>query len=228
MENDEEKTKKPKAEKRRGSRRKPRFVPKDYAEEGVDLSQYEEEEIRRAIEEVKAKDKRVSLVSRLSVVWTLISTIYTIASTCFLISRRWVDHVFSYVLIGVMVLYVGIFIGLIAFAFDNPKRSGEKAKVFKKLFSILKTFMNIAFIVLAIMQIVALTDAHGAGFLRYLILGVTLLVAVVQLALKLTLLFMRARRKHVAKGYRVRIKRFANGKEKKHSAMDSFKEHLYK
>jgi len=58
--------------------------------------------------------------------------------------------------------------------------------------------------------------------------GATFLVALVQLALKITKFVMKQVRAAVGKKYKVEVQRFVDGKKKRKTVADSVKEHGYK
>lgn len=204
------------------------YVPKEYsAVDNIDRDKYSEEEIDRAREEVASHNKRVKGLGILSVIWTFLSTVYAIVSACVLIFRRWVDHTVTYVLIGILVLYVGIFIGVAVCAFASPKDGKKSMKGVKTALKFLKPVMSIVLVALSITQVVAVSmDAFSISKVFFMVF--TMLVAFLQIAFRVLLLVAKARAKKIAKGYEVRVERFIDGQKKKKGFRAKLKEKRYR
>lgn len=203
------------------------YVPKDYeVVDKIDKQKFSDEDIELAKKQVEAQNKRVKGLSVLNVVWTFLSTVYAIASTCVLISRRWVESRISYVLIGILVLYVGIFIGVAIAAFSSPKDGNKSLKGLKHALKFLKPIMSIVLIALAIAEVIAIAE-EAFSIPKILFMIVTMLVAFLQLVLRATLLVAKMQAKKVAKGFEVRMERYVDGKKKKKSLGTKLKEKRY-
>ena len=204
------------------------YVPKEYsAVDNIDRDKYSEEEIERAREEVASQNKRVKGLSILSVIWTFLSTVYAIVSSCILISRRWVEHTVTYVLIGILVLYVGIFIGVAIAAFASPKDGKKNMKGVKTALKFLKPIMSIVLVALSITEVIAVSEgAFSLAKVAFMVL--TMLVAFLQIAFRVLLLVAKARAKKIAKGYEVRVERYIDGIKKKKGFRAKLKEKQYR
>ncbi len=203
------------------------YAPKEYtAVDNIDRDKYSEEEIERARAEVSSKNKRVKGLGILSVIWTFLSTVYAITSTCILISRRWVDHTVTYVIIGILVLYVGIFIGVAAAAFTSPKEGKKNMKGLKVAVKFLKPIMSIVLVALSITQVVAVAGDEFS-IAKVIFMVFTMLVAFLQITFRLLLLVAKTKAKKIAKGYRVRVERYVDGKKKKKGFRAKLQERHY-
>lgn len=68
--------------------KKAMFVPKAQEVAPID-EKYSQEDVEKAqaIVEQEEKDKGMSVVQKLNVVWTIVSTLYAIASTCMFVAK---------------------------------------------------------------------------------------------------------------------------------------------
>lgn len=207
--------------------KQPKYSPNDYTPvDNIDRENFSDEEIELMRAEVKANDKRVKGLNTLSVIWTFVSTVYAIVSTCLLISRRWVESKISYVLLGILVLYVGIFIGFAVAAFASPKQGKKNMKGLKTALKFLKPIMSIVLIALSVTEIIAIAhDAFSIAKIIFMVL--TMLVAFVQLFLRVLLLVAKIKAKRVAKGFEVRLERYVDGIKKKKSLLNKLREKRY-
>ena len=203
------------------------FRPDEYRPvDEIDREKFTEEEIDAAVKELESEDKKVARISVLSVVWTIISTVYAIVSTGFLLARKWVSGTVGYALLGVLILYVGVFIGMVVAMLGNLRASAAQTKGFKTAINIIKPAMNIVLIVFAIIEVVGIAEKQvGVGQLALLVL--TLVVAVVQLGLRIWLIIEKIRTKKVAKGYRVSVERYVDGEKKRKNLAAKIKEKHY-
>lgn len=203
---------------------KPNYIPKDYETvDNIDREKYSEEEINEARKSVEEHNKRVKGLSVLSMIWTCLSTIYAIASTIVLLARRWVENTVSYVLIGILVLYVGMFIGVAVAAFANPKAGKKPLKGFKTALKFLKPIMSIVLVALAITELVGIAS-DSLSIPKIVFMVATILIAAGQLAIRIWLACAKIKAKKVAKGFKVRIERYVDGKKKKKSVVTKIKE----
>ncbi len=176
--------------------------------------------------ELKHEKRKESTLSVISLIWTLLSTVFAIATTCVYIGRRWVDSVFNYVLIAALALYVGIFIGFVIVAFHNPKKGKRDAKSYKKVIQIFKSFVSLSFLVLTAIDMAALAMSD-VGVVRWLMFVISFAVALIQLTLRIWLFIVGLIRRRLSKMYTVKIKNFVDGKLKRRSVADIYKEHSY-
>lgn len=78
--------------------KKAKFTPKSQEVKPID-QKYSQEEIvaAQAIVEKEEKDKGMSVVQMLNVVWTIVSTLYAIASTCTFVAKNgWIRRMRIY------------------------------------------------------------------------------------------------------------------------------------
>lgn len=208
--------------------KKTSYAPKEYTPvDNIDREVFSDEEIEFARKEVESQNKQVKGLSILSVVWTFVSTVYAIVSACVLISRRWVEHTVTYVLIGILVLYVGVFIGVVAAAFASPKDGKKSMKGLKTALKFLKPVMTIVLVALSITEVVAVAGV-GFSLARLPFMVFTMLVAFLQIAFRVLLLIAKARANKIAKGYAVRVERFVDGKKTKKGLRAKLQEKRYK
>lgn len=127
-----------------GKRQKGDFSPKTQEVKPVD-QKYSQEEIQaaQAIVEQEEKDKGMSVVQRLSVVWTIVSTVYAIVSTCTFVAKKWVDSAYAYALIPMLVVLVITFVVLVVLTFKDKKKLQTNVKNYKKILGIFKAFVNV-------------------------------------------------------------------------------------
>lgn len=169
----------------------------------------------------------MTLFQKISTVWTFISAGYAIVSTCAFIIKGWVESVYAYALIPLLVLFVGVFIALIVMSVKNPQNSKRNVKTYRKVLGIFKAFANVFLLSIGIVSMVgiATNQPNLAGWIMF---GITFAVALVQLAFKVTMFILRCAKKSTAKKYSVEISTFKDGKKKRKSIADSIKENGYK
>ena len=99
------------------------FSPKTQEVKPVD-QKYSQEEVQaaQAVVEQEEKDKGMSVVQRLSVVWTIVSTVSAIVSTCTFVAKKWVDSAYAYALIPMLVVLVITFVALVVLTFKDKKK----------------------------------------------------------------------------------------------------------
>ena len=59
--------------------------------------------------EIEKRQKKATVINKLSAVWTLLSTVYAIASTCLFIAKGWVADTASIVLVSILAVYVCVY-----------------------------------------------------------------------------------------------------------------------
>ncbi|MDE5601881.1 MAG: hypothetical protein K2J16_05230 [Clostridia bacterium] len=171
--------------------------------------------------------EKISLLRKLSAIWTLISTAYAIVSTCLFISRDWVSSTVSYVLIGILSVYILAFIALIVLVARNPKKGTRAAKYYKTILKIFKTVINIVFLILTAVSMAGMAATNmSAG--KWFMFIMSFIVAFVQLAFKIVMLASKLARRWVAKRFKVKIENYKDGKRKKNTMLDSITERQYK
>lgn len=112
------------------------FVPKDAQEvKPVSEGEFSKEQIEQATADVQKEenDKGLSIVQKLNVAWTVISTLYAIVSVCMFISKKWVESAYTYALIPMLAVFVIVFICLVVFTFKNPKKRKATSRTTRRL-----------------------------------------------------------------------------------------------
>lgn len=205
------------------------FVPKDAQEaKPVAEGEFSKEQIEQATADVQKEenDKGLSIVQKLNVAWTVISTLYAIVSVCMFISKKWVESAYTYALIPMLAVFVIVFICLVVFAFKNPKKAQSNIKDYKKALGIFKASVNVMFLALTAVSMVGLAKGE-MSLIKWIMFGASFFVAVVQLVLKITKVVMKAIRKRVAKKFKVEVQKYVDGKRQKESVVDKMKENRY-
>ncbi len=180
--------------------------------------------LRKAVE---AEDKKITAIGKISIVWTVISTVYAIASTCLLIWRGWVPHTVSYVLVGILALYVCVFITLVVLVFRNPKSGKKNVNIYKKIFQIFKIVVNIVYLVMTAISLAGMTQVGMNEVFKWILFALSFGVAVIQLGLKVALLVMKIARMIIAKKFRVEVERFIDGRRQKKNLRAKLEERKY-
>ena len=203
------------------------FSPKTQEVKPVD-QKYAQEEVQaaQAVVEQEEKDKGMSVVQRLSVVWTIVSTVYAIVSTCTFVAKKWVDSAYAYALIPMLVVLVITFVALVVLTFKDKKKLQTNVKNYKKILGIFKAFVNVFFLAISAVSMAGIATGE-TSLVKWIVFGVTFFVALMQLVLKITKFVMKQVRKAVGKKFKVEIHKFVDGKKKKKSIADSVTEHDY-
>ncbi len=204
------------------------FSPKTQEVKPVD-QKYSQEEIQaaQAVVEQEEKDKGMTVVQKLSVVWTIISTVYAIVSTCTFVAKKWVDSAYAYALIPMLVVLVITFVVLVVLTFKDKKKLQTNVKNYKKILGIFKAFVNVFFLAISAVSMAGIATGE-TSLVKWIVFVATFFVALMQLVLKITKFAMKQVRKAVGKKYKVEMHKFVDGKKKKKSVADSVTEHSYK
>lgn len=200
------------------------YRPKESKDEKADISGYSAAQVEKARAEVeKEQDKKQSKVAKVSAIWTIISTIYAIITTCVFIANDWVNDTFSIVLLVILIVYIIAFVFLVALTVKDPKKAKLPIKYYKKGLKIFKAFANVVFLVLSAVSMAGIAGG-GMGIKEWIVFIATFMVAVVQLAIKVSLLVLNIVRRNLTSKYKVKVKRYVNGEEKKKKAVDVIEE----
>ncbi len=152
-----------------------------------------------------------------SFVWSIISVIYTIVMVIYFISRKWVPSEFSIALVILLVAWVVAFVVIIGIAIDNKDAKGGKKAlgIYKKSIKIFKYLVGILFLVITIVSMAGIAKNGGLEEAKQIaIVVVYLIITVVQLAVQIALIVMKAVMKHRGKNMVVQAVTFVNGKSK--------------
>lgn len=204
------------------------FSPKTQEVKPVD-QKYSQEEIQaaQAVVEQEEKDKGMTVVQKVSVVWTIISTVYAIVSTCTFVAKKWVDSAYAYALIPMLVVLVITFVVLVVLTFKDKKKLQTNVKNYKKILGIFKAFVNVFFLAISAVSMAGIATGE-TSLVKWIVFAATFFVALMQLVLKITKFAMKQVRKAVGKKYKVEMHKFVDGKKKKKSVADSVTERSYK
>lgn len=211
--------------------KKAKFVPKAALEDKKEISsEYSSEQIAAATSEVIAEEenKKLTPLQKADVAWTIISTIYAISSVCTFIVKKWVASAYTYALIPMLAVFVGVFIALVALSFKDVKKLKTNIKTYRKVLGIFKAFVNVFFLALTAVSMVGIAMAGNFDLVKWIVFGFTFLVALVQLALKITKFAMKCAKNSLSKKYKVEMHNFKDGAKKKKTTSDKIKENSYK
>ena len=165
------------------------------------------------------KRKRVALV--FSFIWTIISIIYSITMTAYLMSQNWVSTTFTIVLSALLAMFIIIVLVLTGLFFTDMnkfKDNGKGLKILGFLIKLFKAGLNITYVALTIIAIAGMAYNGMSTIKQWAVLLATLLVAVIKLLLVFVTFFgPKIMKRKFAKGTYSKTT-FVNGKknEKKH------------
>lgn len=173
------------------------------------------------------QSKKARTIALASAIWTIVCTLYSIVSVCSFVAKGWVDTTFSRVLVVMLVVYVIIFVVLVVLTVKNPEKRKGDVKAYKKTLGIFKAFVNVVYLAISAVSMAGL--AWGETSLgQWITFVATFLLAIVQLALKISSFVFKQVRKSVGKKFKVEVQRFSDGKKKSKQATDVVNEHFYK
>ncbi len=185
-----------------------------------------EAELAAAREAVKEERKQTRL-AKASFAWTIISMLYAIVSGAVLIAGKWILAPYSYIMAGLLGVYVVIFVVLVVSFAGDAKGGKKKIKVFKKLFGMFKIFTNIVFLIATAISMVGVVEGRGTGLLEWIVLGANMLVAAIQLTLKIWLFILSIVARYVGRKYTVKVQTYINGVAKDNKAKSAVMSKLY-
>ena len=208
---------------------KAKFTPKSALvnEKGIP-GDHTREQVGKATAEVIAEEenKKLTTFQKIDVVWTVISTLYAIASVCTFVAKKWVDSVYTYALIPMLAVFVGVFITLVALTFKDPKKLKTNVKTYKKVLAIFKAFVNVFFLALTAVSMAGIATGKP-DLVKWIVFGFTFFVALVQLSLKIAKFAMRCAKNSLSKKFKVEMHNFKDGVKKKKTSSDKIKENSY-
>ena len=179
-------------------------------------------------DEIHKREKKATVINKVSAIWTLLTTLYAIASTCLFIAKGWLSNAVSIVLICVLAVYVVVFIVLAVMTFKDVKGGAKRVKTYKKLLKIFKAAANIVLLSITAVSMVGMSLEGFDAVSKLIAFIVTFVVAVIQLGLSIASLVMRLAKAHVAKRFKVEYVSFVDGRKQKKSMSQKFKESRYK
>lgn len=211
--------------------KKAKFSPSSYKkhESSALSAKYSEDEIMNARAQVERESaKKDRRLRRFDIVWTIISTAFSIITTSILLAKNWVDGTVSYVILGLLIAYVVTFVVMCAVVYKHPE-SGASMKAYGKVIKIFKALTNIVFLVLtAITMVGILQSGEDFDFKRGFIFVGNAIIGVVKLVISLVSLVRYISRRYIARNYSVRVTNFIDGEMQKKTAGDRRKEKRYR
>ena len=181
-----------------------------------------------AAEKMAVKEERKqSRLAKASFAWTIISMLYAIVSGAVLIAGKWILAPYSYIMAGLLGVYVIIFVVLVVSFAGDAKGGKKKIKVFKKLFGMFRVFTTIVFLIATAVSMVGVVEGRGTGLLEWIVLGANMLVAAIQLSLKISLFILGIVARQVGKKYTVKVQTYVNGVVKDNKAKSAVLSKLY-
>ncbi len=178
--------------------------------------------------EIEKRQKKATVINKLSAVWTLLSTVYAIASTCLFIAKGWVADTASIVLVSILAVYVCVFIVLVVMTFKDVKGGTKRVKTYKKTLKIFKAAANIILLSIAAVSMVGMSFEGFDVIAKFIVFILTFVIAAVQLGLGVAQLIIKFLRVRIAKKFKVEFVKFVDGKKKKKSVLYKLKENKYK
>jgi hypothetical protein len=162
-------------------------------------------------------------------VFTIISTIYAIASTVFFIANDWVNDTASYVLIALLAAYVIAFIVIMAVTFRKPVRGRVRPlKYYRSLLKIFRGAATLTFLVLSAVSMAAVASGGGFDIAKWAAFLLTFAVALIKLGFSVFKLVSRLYARSVGTRFKVEVVKYRNGENKKKGLLDKYTESRYK
>lgn len=178
-------------------------------------------------EEEEKKEKKQSRLAKASFVWTVISMLYALISGAVLISNNWILAPYSYIMAGLLGVYVVMFAALLVCYAEDAKKGKKRIKTFKKLFGMFRIFTTLVFLVATAISMAGVVEARGTGLVEWLVLGGNMLVAAIQLSLKIAMFIVGIVARKVGKKYTVKVQTYVNGIVRENKAKSTVMSKLY-
>ena len=182
-------------------------------------------------EEMEAVDakkvKKQSRIATASFVWTILSMIFAIVSAGFYLYKQWLLAPYSYIMFAVLGVYIVVFAVMVGLYAGNAKQGKKKIKGLKKTFGIFRTFTTLVFLIVTAVSMTGVVSAKGLGLWQWIVLGVNISVAIVQISLKISSMVFSAVVKKIGKKYTVRITSYVNGVAKENKVQTKVMSKLY-
>jgi len=137
---------------------------------------------------VDAEDRRKRAGTIFSFIWTIISIIYTIAMTAYLMSMHWVNDQFTIVLSIILAFFIVIVLVLVGLFFtdlDRIKTHDKTLKAVGFLIRLFKAALNITFVAITAISVAGIAyDGFSMDAVKeWAVVIATMFVAVVKLFL---------------------------------------------
>ena len=150
-----------------------------------------------------------------------------IVSGATLIVNDWILAPYSYILLAMLCVYVVVFVAIVAYYAGDAKRGKKNVKTLKKLFGMFKIFTTLVFLIATAISMTGVVEAKGTGLWQWVVLCANIVVAAVQLSLKITLFVFKIVARKVGKHYTVKAQTYINGKLKEQKAKSYVMSKLY-
>lgn len=171
--------------------------------------------------------KKQSRIATASFVWTILSMIFAIVSAGFYLYKQWLLAPYSYIMFAVLGVYIVVFAVMVGLYAGNAKQGKKKIKGLKKTFGIFRTFTTLVFLIVTAVSMTGVVSAKGLGLWQWIVLGVNISVAIVQISLKISSMVFSAVVKKIGKKYTVRITSYVNGVAKENKVQTKVMSKLY-
>lgn len=164
-----------------------------------------------------------------SFVWTLICVVYTIVSVILFMVNNWIPSRFNSALIALLAVWIVVFIVIVVVSLGTKNEGkGKKAlALYKKLIVIFKGLVNIMFLAISAVSMAGIAVQGFDGVVQLLMFVFTFVVAVVQVALKISIMVIKAVYKHRGKKIAVKVVTFVDGKQKENKIRTAAMKSLY-
>ena len=175
---------------------------------------------------VDEEEKRKRVGAVFSFVWTIISIIFSIAMTAYMMSQHWVSETFTIVLAALLAFFIIVVLLLVGLFFTNADKIGSDKglKIVGFLIRIFKAILNIVYVALTIIAIAGMAYNGMDTIKQWAVLLATLLVAVIKLILVIFNFFApKIIKRRFSRGTYVKTT-YVNGKKnkKKHVVWNKF------
>ncbi len=164
-----------------------------------------------------------------SFVWTLICVVYTIVSVILFMVNNWIPSRFNSALIALLAVWIVVFIVIVGVSLGTKNEGkGKKAlALYKKLIVIFKGLVNIMFLAISAVSMAGIAVQGFDGVVQLLMFVFTFVVAIVQVALKISIMVIKAVYKHRGKKIAVKVVTFVDGKQKENKIRTAAMKSLY-
>lgn len=184
-----------------------------------------DEDTRAQAAAVKVRQSRTA---KASFVWTVVSMLYAIGSGVLLVARNWVVAPYSYIMTGMLILYAAVFLVVVALSLGNVRNGRRRVSSLKKIFGIFRSFTLAMFLIATAVSMTGVIAAHGFGLWQWIVIGVHSAVAIVQVALKISLLVTTEVLRRIGKHYTVKVTSYVNGVAREKALQSRIVAKLYK
>lgn len=191
------------------------------------LTAQQSAELAALEKEVEKSARKSGRLSAISFVWTILGTIYAIVSSIFFVAKKWVVTPYSYILIAGLAVYVVLFIVIICVYAEDKQKGKKRIRTVKRHIQIFKAAANLMFVIVAAISVfgVAEGDLH---LHKWAAMSITIIVAAVQLGLRLAYIIFMVMAKRTGNKYKVKVSSYVNGKVRKSTVSNKLYEQIYK